>query len=95
MPIVYKLHGMQYTYVDDYVAARSLSVNARDVTIAEVVRLLRKYDIDASEIQRVVKDDHFRVEVVLRTGVAVEHFRASDDLPFQVRGKTFDISYSG
>ena len=95
MPVIFKLHGMRSTDVDDYVAARSLSVNARDVTVPEVVRLLRKYEVDASEIQRVVKVDRFRVEVVLRTGEAVERFRASTDLPFQVRGKTFAVSYFG
>jgi len=95
MPVIFKLHGMRSTDVDNYVAARSLSVNARDVTVPEVVRLLRKYDVDASEIQRVVKVDRFRVEVVLRTGEAVERFRASTDLPFQVRGKTFAVSYFG
>jgi len=42
MPVIYKIHGMRSTDVDDYVSARSLSVNARDVTIAEVVRLLWK-----------------------------------------------------
>jgi len=32
---------------------------------------------------------------VLRTGEAVERFRASTDLPFQVRGKVFNVSYFG
>jgi len=46
-------------------------------------------------MQRVVKVDRFRVEVVLRTREAVERFRASTDLPFLVRGKTFTVSYFG
>jgi len=95
MPVIYKIQGMRSTDVDDYVAARSLTINSRDVTVADAIRLLRKYDVEAAEIQRVVKVDRFRVEVVLRTGEAVERFRASTDLPFQVRGKTYSVSYFG
>ena len=95
MPVIHKIHGMRSTDVDDYVAARSLTINARDVTVAEAIRLLRKYDVEAAEIQRVVKVDRFRVEVVLRTGEVVERFRASTDLPYQVRGKTYSVSYFG
>jgi len=90
-----KLPGMVSSDVDDYVAARSLSINARDVTVQEVIRLLTKYDVPAEDVQRVVKVDGFRVEVLLRTGEAVERFRASTDLPFQVRGKVFNVSYFG
>ena len=32
---------------------------------------------------------------MLKTGEAVERFRASTDLPFQVRGKVFNVSYFG
>jgi len=46
-------------------------------------------------VQRVVKVDRFRVEVVLKTGQAVERFQASTDLPFQVRGKVFNATYFG
>ena len=72
MPVVLKLPGMVSSDVDDYVAARSLSINARDVTVQEVIRLLTKYDVPAEDVQRVVKVDGFRVEVLLRTGEAVE-----------------------
>ena len=93
--MVFKLHGMRSTDIDDYVAARSISINARDITVQEVIRLLKKYDVEAEEVQRIVKVDRFRVEVVLRSGEAVERFRASTDLPLQVRGKTFTMSYFG
>jgi len=92
---VLKLPGMASSDVDDYIAARSLSINARDVTVQEVIRLLAKYDVPAEEVQRVVKADRFRVEVVLKTGEAVERFRASTDLPFQVRGKVFNATNYG
>jgi len=46
-------------------------------------------------VEVVVKVDRFRVEVVLRNGEAVERYGASTDLPFQVRGKTFNVSYFG
>jgi len=95
MPVVLKLPGMVSTDVDDYVAARSLPVNARDVTVQEVIRLLNKYDVPAEEVQRVVKVDRFRVKVVLRTGEAVERFRASTDLPFQEREKVLNVSCLG
>jgi len=95
MPVILKVPGMVSTDVDDYVAARSLSVNARDVTVQEVIGLLNKYDVPSEEVKRLVKVDRFRVEVVLRTGEAVERFRASTDLPFQVRGRVFNVSYFG
>jgi len=93
--VEFKLHAMRSTDIYDYVAARSISVNAQDITVQEVIRLLKKYDEKAEEVQRIVKVDRFRVEVVLRFGEAVERFRASTDLPFQVRGKTFTMSYFG
>jgi len=78
--VVFKLHGMRSTDIDDYLAARSISVIARGITVQEVIRLLKMYDVEAEEVQRIVKVDRFRVKVVLR---------------FEVRGKTFTMSYFG
>jgi len=47
MPVVLKLPGMASSDVDDYIAARSMSINARDVTVQEVIRLLANYDVPA------------------------------------------------
>jgi len=47
---------------------------------------LNKYDVEAAEIQRIVKVD--RIEDVLRSGKAVELFRVSTDFTFQVRNRT-------
>jgi len=55
-------------------------VRARDITVQGTTRLLRKYNVEAAGVQRVLKVDLYRVEVVLTSGKAVKRFRTSTNL---------------